>query len=60
MGADSGLAVLDATRGHIEGYRCWLEDRELAPSTVDRRLSTVCGFFRFAGILWRDIDTSCR
>jgi site-specific recombinase XerD len=48
--ADSGLEVLDATRAHIEVYRCWLEDRGLAPSTVDRRLSTVCGFFRFAHI----------
>jgi site-specific recombinase XerD len=28
---DSGLEVLDATRAHIEVYRCWLEDRGLAP-----------------------------
>lgn len=48
--ADSGIAVLDTTRAHIEVYRCRLEDRGLAPWTVDRRLSTVCGFFRFANI----------
>jgi integrase/recombinase XerD len=45
-----GLAVLDATRPQIELYRATLEDRALAPSTIDRRLSTVCGFYRFAHI----------
>jgi site-specific recombinase XerD len=44
------LAVLEATRPHIELYRCWLEEQGLAASTVDRRLSTVCGFYRFAHI----------
>ena len=48
--SDVGVAVLDATRAHIELYRSSLEDRELAPSTIDRRLSTVCGFYRFAHI----------
>jgi site-specific recombinase XerD len=45
-----GLAVLDAKRPHIELYRSALEGRGLAPSTIDRRLSTVCGFYRFAHI----------
>jgi integrase/recombinase XerD len=44
------LAVLDATRPHIELYRKALEERGLAASTIDRRLSTVCGFYRFAHI----------
>ena len=48
--ADVGLAVLDATRPHIELYRTTLEQRALAASTIDRRLSTVCGFYRFAHI----------
>ncbi len=47
---DVGLDILSATRPHIETYRCWLEERGLAASTVDRRLSTVCGFYRFAHI----------
>ncbi len=45
-----GLAVLEATRPHIELYRAALEERSLAASTIDRRLSTVCGFYRFAHI----------
>src|SRR2546421_4319145 len=48
--ADVGLVVLDATRPHIELYRTTLEQRALAASTIDRRLSTVCGFYRFAHI----------
>ncbi|MDQ3573414.1 MAG: tyrosine-type recombinase/integrase [Actinomycetota bacterium] len=48
--SDVGLGVLDATRPHIELYRSWLEERGLAASTIDRRLSTVCGFYRFAHI----------
>ncbi|MGB9113637.1 MAG: site-specific integrase [Acidimicrobiales bacterium] len=47
---DAKLTVLDATRPHIELYRTTLEERGLAPSTIDRRLSTVCGFYRFAHI----------
>ena len=35
---DVGLAVLDATRPHIELYRKTLEGRALAASTIDRRL----------------------
>jgi site-specific recombinase XerD len=48
--ADNNLAVLAATRPHIELYRSWMEERGLAASTIDRRLSTVCGFYRFAHI----------
>jgi hypothetical protein len=48
--ANAGLEVFTATRGHIELYRATLEERGLAPSTIDRRLSTVCGFYRFAHI----------
>ena len=48
--ADVGLTVLAATRPHIELYRGWMEDRGLAASTIDRRLSTVCGYYRFAHI----------
>ena len=47
---DVGLPPLDATRAHIEIYRATLEDKGLAPSTIDRRLSTVCGYYRFAHI----------
>jgi integrase len=46
----TATAVLAATRAHIELYRSWMEDRGLAASTIDRRLSTVCGFYRFAHI----------
>ena len=48
--ADVGLSVLRATRPEIELYRVNLEERGLAPSTIDRRLSTVCGYYRFAHI----------
>ena len=34
-----------ATRAHIELYRTSMEDRGLAASTIDRRLSTVCGYY---------------
>ena len=51
--ADVGLAVLEATRPHIEPYRTMVEERGLAASTMDRRLSTVCGFYRFAHIAGR-------
>ena len=40
------LDILAATRPQIELYRVALEERGLAASTVDRRLSTVCGFYR--------------
>ena len=47
---DHGVAVMEASRAHIELFRAWMEDRGLAASTIDRRLSTVCGFCRFAHI----------
>ena len=49
-GPPTTLAVLAATRPHIELYRGAMEQRGLAASTIDRRLSTVCGFYRFAHI----------
>jgi integrase/recombinase XerD len=39
---------LAATRTHLELYRTSMEERGLAASTIDRRLSTACGFYRFA------------
>ncbi len=48
--ADNRLILLQATRPHIELYRGAMEQRGLAASTIDRRLSTVCGFYRFAHI----------
>ena len=47
---DQHLAVLDASRTHIEIHRSTMEQRGLAASTIDRRLSTVCGYYRFAHI----------
>jgi integrase/recombinase XerD len=41
---------LEATRTRLELYRTSMEERGLAPSTIDRRLSTACGFYRFAHI----------
>jgi site-specific recombinase XerD len=48
--ADHSLAVLEATRTQLELYRTSMEERGLAASTIDRRLSTACGFYRFAHI----------
>jgi site-specific recombinase XerD len=48
--ADNAIPVLEATRPHIELFCAWMDDRGLAASTIDRRLSTVCGFYRFAHI----------
>jgi integrase len=42
--------VLAATRTHLELYRTSIEERGLAASTIDRRLSSACGFYRFAHI----------
>src|SRR5438445_9397411 len=50
---DLGLTVLKATRPQIELYRTALKERSLAPSTIDRRLSTVCDYYRFAQIYGR-------
>jgi site-specific recombinase XerD len=48
--ADDRLDILKATRPQIELYVRAMEARGLAASTIDRRLSTVCGFYRFAHI----------
>ena len=48
--ADHGLAVLAASRAHLELYRASMEEHGLAASTIDRRHSTACGFYRFAHI----------
>lgn len=48
--ADERIAILEAKRPHIELYRTSMEECGLAPSTIDRRLSTICGFYRFAHI----------
>jgi integrase/recombinase XerD len=48
--ADHDLPVLEASRAHLELYRSSMEERGLAASTIDRRLSTACGFYRFAHI----------
>jgi integrase/recombinase XerD len=45
---DHGLNVLAATRAHLEWYRSAMEQRGLAAATIDRRLCTVCGYYRFA------------
>ena len=45
-----GLEALAATRPHIELFRHHMEQRGLAASTIDRRLATVCGLYRFAHI----------
>jgi integrase/recombinase XerD len=48
--ADHDVPVLGATRPHIELWRGSMEERGLAASTIDRRLSTVCGFYRLGHI----------
>ncbi|HUE60534.1 MAG TPA: hypothetical protein VMO88_13210 [Acidimicrobiales bacterium] len=44
------MPVLQATRAHLEMYRSSMEERGLAASTIDRRLSTACAFYRLAHI----------
>jgi len=48
--ADHQLAPLAAKRPHLELYLRDLEQREYAPATVSRRLSTVAGLFKYAVI----------
>jgi integrase/recombinase XerD len=48
--ADDRLDILKATRPQIELYVRAMEARGLAATTIDRRLSTVCGYYRFAHI----------
>ena len=44
------VGVLEAARAQIELHRAWMEARGLPAATIDRRLSTVCGFRAFARI----------
>ena len=43
----TGVAVFDAERAHIELYARWSETQGLAPATIGRRLSTICGFYTY-------------
>jgi integrase/recombinase XerD len=43
----AGLHVFDAKRAHIELYVRSLEDHPYARSTIGRRLSTVCSFYKW-------------
>ena len=43
----NGVGTLDAQRAHIELYARWSEEHGLARSTISRRLSTICGFYRY-------------
>lgn len=42
------LQPLQVRRGDIEGYARELEATGLAPATVNRRLATITGFYRWA------------
>jgi integrase/recombinase XerD len=50
VGRRQAIEVLGATRPQIECYVRAMEARGLAATTIDRRVSTVCGFYRFAHI----------
>jgi site-specific recombinase XerD len=41
------VAAFDAERAHIELYARWSETQGLAPATIGRRLSTICGFYTY-------------
>lgn len=43
----NGVDILSVQRAHIELYARWPEDHGLARSTISRRLSTICGFYRY-------------
>ena len=43
----NGVGILDAQRAHIELYARWSEEHGLARSTISRRLSAICGFYRY-------------
>lgn len=43
----AGIAVFDAERAHIVLYARWSETQGLAPATIGRRLSTICGFYTY-------------
>lgn len=44
------LPPLLAMRGHIELYVRWLEETGWASSTINRRVTVVCGFYRYAAL----------
>ena len=41
------LDVFGVQRAHIELYARWCETQRKAPATIGRRLSTICGFYRY-------------
>ena len=43
-----GLELFEVRRADIEGYARQLEAQGLAPATVNRRLATITGFYRWA------------
>lgn len=43
----NGVDILRVQRAHIELYARWSEEHGLARSTISRRLSTICGFYRY-------------
>ncbi|MEQ8440204.1 MAG: tyrosine-type recombinase/integrase [Ilumatobacter fluminis] len=43
----NGVDILSVQRAHIELYARWSEQHGLARSTISRRLSTICGFYRY-------------
>ncbi len=43
----AGLAPFDVERAHIELYARWCESEGKARSTIGRRLSTICGFYKY-------------
>jgi integrase/recombinase XerD len=46
---DQGVELLAAGRGHIEAFAAAMCDEHgLAPASVARRISTICGFYRHA------------
>ena len=48
---DRDVEALSATRTHLELYVRWMQEtRHYLPSTVSRRVSVVCGFYRTAVI----------
>lgn len=48
---DQGIDPMTVKRAHIEAFGQWLsESKGLMPSSVSRRLSTVCGFYKAAVI----------
>jgi integrase/recombinase XerD len=48
---DRDVVAMTATRTHLELYLRWMQEtRHYLPSTVSRRVSVVCGFYRTAVI----------